>query len=117
MVSSGVTEARIHRNLCDTRISVVFDPVRTARSGDIPHTPRKPLNRLDFTFGHSVFSLLMVNSKGESSSILILLSDMKSASNFLLLKVRPYSAVSFRFRKFAFLVYFDALWRLLILRD
>ena len=112
MVSSGVTEARIHRNLCDTRISVVFDPVRTARSGDIPHTPRKPLNRLDFTFGHSVFSLLMVNS-----SILILLSDMKSASNFLLLKVRPYSAVSFRFRKFAFLVYFDAIWRLLILRD
>ena len=116
MVSFGVTAARIQRNLCDPRISVVFDPVRTARSFDISHT-RKRLNRLDFTFGHSVFSLLMVNSKGESSSVLILLSDMKSASNFLFLKVSPYSAVSFRFRKFAFLVYFDALRRLFILRD
>ena len=67
------------------------------------------LERLDFSFGHSVFSLLMVHSNGGSLSILIS-SGMKATSKFprLLLKVRPYSAVSFHFRKFAFLVYFDA---------
>ena len=57
------------------------------------------------------------NSEGESSSILIVFSGMKSTSKFPTLKSRQYSAVSFHFRKFAFLVYIDALWRLLILRD
>ena len=36
------------------------------------------------------------------------LAAWKQQANFLLLKVRPYYAVSFHFRKFAFLVYFDA---------
>ena len=46
------------------------------------YIPHKRLNRLNFSFGHSVFSLLMVNSKGGSSSILILFSGMKSTSKF-----------------------------------
>ena len=46
------------------------------------YIPHKRLNRLNFSFSHSVFSLLMVNSKGGSSSILILFSGMKSTSKF-----------------------------------
>ena len=44
------------------------------------------LNRLDFSFDHSVLSLLMVNSKGGSLRILILFSDMKSTSEVPVLK-------------------------------
>ena len=80
--------------------------------------PHKRLNRLNFSFGHFVFSLLMVNSKGGSSSILILFSGMKSTSKFPTLTIKAVkSDVSFHFGKFAFLVYIAALWRLLILGD
>ena len=70
------------------------------------------LNRLDFSFDHSVLSLLMVNSKGGSLRILILFSDMKSTSEVPVLRHSP-----FRFGKFAFLVDFDVLWRLFNLND
>ena len=46
------------------------------------YIPHNRLKRLDFSFGHPVFSLLMVHSKGESLSILILSSGMKSTSKF-----------------------------------
>ena len=77
MLCDKIIAARNQRNLCEPRISVLFDHVRTARSSDIPHNR---LKRLDFSFGHSVFSLLMVNSKEGSSSNLILFSGMKSCS-------------------------------------
>ena len=48
--------------------------------------PHKRLTRLDFSFDHSVFPPLMVNSKGRSLRILILFSDMKSTSEFSALK-------------------------------
>ena len=82
----------------------------------ILHIPHKRLNRLDFSFSRSVFSLLMVNSKRGSSNILILFSGVKSTSKFPALKSKAVFGCFLLFRKFAFLVYFDSLWRLLILK-
>ena len=47
MLCDKIIAIRIQRNLCDPRISVVFDPVRTARSSDISHT--SDLTGLDFS--------------------------------------------------------------------
>ena len=96
MLCDKIIATRIQRNLCDPRISVVFDPFRTARSSDIPH---KRLNRLDLSFGHSVFSLLMVNSKGGSSSILIVFRGMKSTSKFPTLRSKAIFGCSIPFSK------------------
>ena len=70
----------------------------------------RSLNRFDFSFGHSIFSLLMVNSKGGSLSILILFSSMKSTSKFPTLKSKAIFSYFLPFLKIAFLVYIDALW-------
>ena len=63
----------------------------------------------------------MVNSKGGSSSILILFSGMKSTSKFPALTSKAvvgcFLLVPSIFENFAFLVYIGALWRLLILGD
>ena len=99
MLCDKIIAARIQRNLCDPRISVVFDPVRTSRSSDISH---KRLNMLDFSFSHFVFSLLMVNSKGESSSILILSSGMKSSSKFPTLNSKAIFGYYLPFSKICF---------------
>ena len=64
------------------------------------YIPHNRLNRLNFPFGHSVFSLLMVNSKGGSSSILILFSGMKSTSKFPALKSKAILGCFLPFSKF-----------------
>ena len=66
------------------------------------YIPHNRLKRLDFSFGHSVFSLLMVNSKGGSSSNLILFSGMKSTSKFPDLKSKAVFGCFLPFSKICF---------------
>ena len=38
MLCDKIIAARNQRNLCEPRIPVLFDPVRTTRSSDVSHT-------------------------------------------------------------------------------
>ena len=66
------------------------------------YIPHKRVNRLNFSFGHSVFSLLMVNSKGGSSNILILFSGVKSTSKFSTLTSKAVVGCFLPFSKIGF---------------
>ena len=65
--------------------------------------PHNRLKRLDFSFGHSIFSLLMVHSKGGGSlSILILSSGMKATTKFLALESKAIFGCFLPFSKICF---------------